>query len=470
MKRIERLSRDDEVNLAVEAADTPMHQAALGILDAAGLLDSMGHLRLDAIRDHVEARLDRVPELRRVLLETGPLQGRPLWVDDSDFRIDKHVLATTLPDPGGEKHALAFAARMMSELMDRSRPLWEVWFLEGYAPGEVGIFIKLHHAVADGRAMINLIGQVFDLEARHFEQPSAIWHAEPPPSTGALVADNLQGKLRSLGRLGMRTAHPARLWRSARKNLRGMGEALRAGRRAPRTSLNRPIGTARRLATLRFDLAEVKAVAHRHNVKLNDVFQCIVAGGLRGVLRARGEDVRDVGLHASIAVSMHPSDDSSTVGNHVGNIIVRLPLDREPPSALLAEVARSAARAKSAQRAVITPGLMVLLARSGLMRVYLRHQHIVNVLTTNLPGPPVALYFAGARLRDAMAIPPIAGNVTVSFAALSYAGRLNVTLVADGDAWPDLEVLRDAMAMTWKELESEAAFALEPSSRLALSA
>jgi diacylglycerol O-acyltransferase / wax synthase len=469
MSRIERLSRADESNLALETRDSPMHQAALGVLDAATLVDSTGRVRIGDIRAHVASRLERVPELRRVLYETGFLQGRPLWVDDPGFRIEEHVRIATLPAPGGEKASLSFAEQKMSELMDRSRPMWEIWLLEGYGPGQLGVFIKLHHALADGRAMINLIGQVFDIEPKAYATAAVTWKPIAAPSARALIADNFREKLESLIAAARRMAHPIRLWCQTIETMGGAVEALRVGRHAPHTSLNRPIGVSRKLDVLHLDLRQVSAVAHRQGVKLNDVFQCIVAAGLRGVLLGRGEDVHGVRLHVSMAVSMHPAGDSSTAGNNIGTVIVKLPVDQPAPCASLADIAAGSAKAKATQRAVVTPGVMSVLARSGLMRLYIRHQNVINVLTTNLPGPPVPLYLAGARLLDATAISPIAGNVTVSFAALSYCDGLNVTVVADADAWPDLDVLVDSMAAMWSELQeaSRPALDLTPLMRLA---
>ena len=454
MRDLGRLSLSDETNLAIEAPDTPMHQAALGVLDAAPLLDSSGRLRIDAIREHLAARLDRVPELRRVLWHPGLGRGRSLWVDDPGFRIENHVLVASLPAPGGRARALEFAAQKMSTLMDRSRPLWEVWFLEGYGEREVGLLIKLHHAVADGRAMINLIGQVFDIEPRALEHGTGTWQPAPPPRGGALLYDNLRARVRWVRHVAQRLAHPVALWRSTVSTARGMVEGMRAGRSAPRTSFNRPVGVERKLAVLEVELAGARETAHRYGVKLNDVFQCIVAGALRGVLLARGEKVDGVEIHASMAVSMYASGDESTVGNNIGSMIVRLPLDAGDPSRALERIARAAAHAKASQKAVVTSGLMAVLARSGLTRLYIRHQHMINILTTNLPGPPVPLYFGGARLVDAIAIPPIAGNVTASFAALSYAGRLNLSVIADARAWPDLDVLLAGMRSTWLEVSA----------------
>src|SRR5487761_578514 len=153
---LHRLTFADLTNLAVERPETPMHQGALGLLDGGVLLDKQGRLQIERIRSAMVLKIERVPELRRILFHTGPFQGRPLWVDDPDFRIENHVLAARLPSPGGEAEAMRFAEQQMCALLDRTRPLWELWFLEGYGQRKVGLFLKLHHALADGPAILNM--------------------------------------------------------------------------------------------------------------------------------------------------------------------------------------------------------------------------------------------------------------------------------------------------------------------------
>lgn len=447
-----RLSRDDVTNLALEAPDTLMHQAALGVLDAGQLLDHEGRLRIASIRERLAPKVQRAPELHQVLHETGFLQGRPLWIDDPDFRIENHVHAVTLPRPGGRDAALEFVATRLAEPMDRARPLWQLWFLEGYANDRVGVVLKTHHALCDGPAMLNLVVALFDLEPTADPVPAIRWTPVPVPSGRALLADNFEVAAADLGRGLRRLRHPVRLGRAAAASLRGGWETVRQGRGAPVTSLNRPIGVDRRFAVTALPLHEVKRIAHGSHVKVNDVFLDLVAGGLRAVLLARGEAVDGVTLHASIAVSMHPMGDASTLGNRVGTMVVPLPLTEASPGSRLAAIAAGTAVAKSRQRAPVTPAFMALLARSGVTRRYIRRQRIINVLSTNLAGPAFPLYVAGARLLEVFAAPPIAGNVTASFAALSYDDELNLSVVADAAAWPDLAVLMDGIGECWDAL------------------
>ena len=456
MASISRLTAADLANLATEAPDTPMHQAVLAVADGATLLDAAGRVRIDDVRAHFESRLERLPELRRRLRPTWFPLGTPTWEDDPQFAIENHVRVASLASPGGLQMALAFAEAEMGRLMDRTRPLWEVWFLERYGEGQVGLLIKLHHAIADGPAMVNMLAQLFDLEPATFERPAVAWTPARPATTRELVADNALRKLAGLRRAVRALAHPVARGRAFASTVRATFEGMRQGRGAPRTSLNRPIAPARRLGCVELDLAAVKAVAHAHDVKLNDVFLAGVAAACRDVLLSRGEKVDGLRLRASMAVSMHADGDATRTGNRTGTEIVPLPLDVADPVTRVGLVAAATAKAKWGQQPVISSRLMVLFAKTGLTRLYIRRQHLMNVLTTNLPGPPLPLYFAGARMTHAVAIPPIAGNVTVSFAALSYAGRLTLSVIADAASWPDLDVLVAGLRASWAELEATA--------------
>ena len=443
-------------NLALEAPDTLMHQAGFGVLEGGPLLDPDGRIRIELIRQRLGPKVEQTPELHQVLHPTGLLQGRPLWIDDPGFKIENHVDVATLAAPGGMPAALRFVEATLGELMDRSRPLWHLWFLEGYAPDRIAVVLKTHHALLDGPAMINLIAQLFDLEPNPDPPPAIQWTPVAPPSGRALIADNFRIASGDLGRGLRRLGHPVRVARAAGATVRGAWETVRQGRGAPVTSLNRPIGSERRFAVCSVPLREVERVAHGSNVKVNDVFLDLVAGGLRSVLVSRGEPVDNMTLHASIAVSMHPAGDGTTLGNKVGTVLVPLPLGDPDPIARLRPIAAGTAVAKSKQRAVVTPAFMSVLAKSGVTRRFIRRQRMLNVLSTNLRGPAFPLYVAGARVLEIYAAPPIAGNVTVSFAALSYEGDFNISVVADAPAWPDLDVLMDGIRACWLDLSRPA--------------
>jgi diacylglycerol O-acyltransferase / wax synthase len=453
---IERLSLPDLTNLAVEAPDTPMHVGAIGVLDGGPLLDADRRVDIELIRRHIEGRLGLVPELRRVLWKTAAFQGRPLWVDDPTFRIEDHVLLATLPTPGGDQLAIRFAEREMAILMDRARPLWQLWFFEGYSPGKVGVFLKLHHVLADGAAVLKIISLLFDLSpAPRGDPPPAPWLPAPPPSPGALYRDNAARKLAATAEALRNLAHPLRGARMAALSIRGVWSVITEGFGAPRTSFNRPVDSKRRVAVMRIGLAETKAVARSCGATVNDLVLDLIAGGLRAVLLSRGEPVQDVNIRASMAVALRPLDRAAPVGNHSGTMIVPLPVDERDPRARMGVIKAGTVQAKHRQRGEVSQVFMVLLALSGLTRFFIRRQHLVNILVTNLAGPTVPLYVAGAHLLDAFAITPVAGNVTASFAALSYDGNLDLTMCVDAGSWPDLDVLVRGMNETWYEVSTQ---------------
>ena len=454
MKPLARMSAADLTNLALEAPDTPMHQAVLAVMEAGPLRGPDGRIRIDRVREHVASRLDRVPQLRQVVYRPGLFRGRPLLVDDPRFRIEDHVLLETLPAPGGEAAALAFAEEQMAERFDRARPLWATWILDGYAADRVGLLIKLHHAIADGPAMVNILAQVFDIDALPGGRGPAAWTPSPPPSGGELLRDNVAQRLATLGRWVVAVMHLRRTVHWTFTTARALLEEWRQAGGAPRTSLNRPVGIGRRVRAMHVSLDDAKSISHRLGVKLNDVFLFVVARGLRAALSARGEDVLNMAPHVSIAVT-RPSVRSATVsGNHVGTVLVPVSIGLDDSRAELQSISAATAQAKTRQEASLSMELMVVLAETGIARAFTRGQHMLNVLTTNLPGPPVPLYMAGARAESPIAMAPIAGNVTLSFAALSYCDELCFSVVADATSWPDLATITEGMASGWRELQT----------------
>lgn len=426
---IERLTPDDLINLSAETPSAPARVGALCVLDGRALVGPDGRLRIAAIRAEVERRLRRTPRLRQVIRRAGPLAGRPFWADDPAFRIEQHVRPAALP--AGE--ALTdLAVRLVNQPMPRSYPLWRIWFVTGLPDGRVGLVIALHHVIADGITTVRLIGELTDGD----HGGPATGTALAPPSWARLVRDNWRRKASAV-----RAMHRPDLsqWRE-----------MSALRDAPRTSLNRPVGARRRLAVVTMDLAAAKAVAHRHGAKVNDVVLTLAAGGLRQLLLGRGEPVEGVRLNATVAVSLRDGG-AGDVGNRSGGIVVRLPLTADPLQRLR-EIAQDTGRAKGRQRSTTGNSLLVGLSRLGLLRYFSRHQHLVNLVESDVIGPPQRLYLLGAPILDVVPIGTLVGNLAVGVLALSYAGRLTIAVQADADRCPDLPVLLAAMDRETGEL------------------
>jgi len=275
---IARLTTLDLMFLRMEDPAWPGHVGGLAVVEGRPLLTASGQLRLPEIRERVNRRLARVPQLRRRLCFPGPLGGKPLWADDHRFDIEHHVHQAAVEPPGGELQLLDAAARLYGTLLDRTRPLWELWFLTGLSDGRVGVLLKLHHSVADGMAAVTIIGSLFDLEPDAPEPVPGRWAPGPVPGPWSLVADNFSGKIRTAGRAAATLAHPLRLAAGARVRLRVARRAL-VHSSAPRTSLNQVVRPGRRIRFLRLDLAEMKEAAHAHEAKVNDVVLDLWSGG-----------------------------------------------------------------------------------------------------------------------------------------------------------------------------------------------
>lgn len=439
---MDRLSPQDLSNLRVEARGLAMHVAALAVLEGAPLCDPHGELRLGVVRAEIERRLHLAPRLRQVLHRPPLGLGRPFWVDDPGFDIAEHIRTCSVPPPGDEQALLETCVRLNEARLDRSRPPWEAWFLTGLSGGEVGMLIRLHHVVADGIASVALLGTLFDAAA---EVPVPIvqpWNPRPLPDRWDVIVDTSTRSGAALVRLGSGLAHPSRGFRRLGAAALALKEVFDEGL-ASRSSLNVPAGKRRRLLLARADLERTRAVAHAHGAKINDVVLAAIAGGVRELLRSRGELAPGLDLRASVPVSFRSSGDRASQGNLTTVMIVPLQVGEADPVRRLGEIARETARRKR-QPHVLGPlpgALLVQRAFTSLMR----RQRMVNVFTSNVPGPPKPMFFAGARVLEVFQIGVIQGNVTLSVGVFSYAGQLNFDIVADSDALPDLAAFSEGL-------------------------
>jgi diacylglycerol O-acyltransferase / wax synthase len=433
---VERLSAQDLMMLWPEERGWSQDIGALAILDGSTLLDADGRLLLERVRDRIRERLYLVPRFRQLLYRPGLGLGWPLWVDAPSIDLTEHVRVLPLDAPAGEQQLLLACEELRHRRLDRSRPLWELWFLPGLPDRRVGLFMKVHHAIADGMAGVAALGAFVDLVADPPRTAAPPWTPAPMPTAGALLADNLRRHLRRFGRTLLRAAHPVDTVRQARRGWPAVREAFLDGR-APRTSLNRRIGSHRRLALVRSDLDLLKRIAHAHHAKVNDVLLAVLAGGLRALLLARGERVDGLVLRAFVPVSLHTEQPGRARGNLDGAMIVPLPVGEPDDQRRLELIAAETGTRKTRRR----PQGGTLFRNIPIQRAALRlahRQRVMNTYAANVPGPPVPLYFAGARLLEVFPIVPIMANVSIGLGALSYAGQFNITTVADRESCPDL--------------------------------
>jgi diacylglycerol O-acyltransferase / wax synthase len=449
--RYQRLSVQDAGFLDLEHVGLPQHVAILAVAEGGPLHDPDGCLRLDAVRGEIAGRLQLVPRLRQRVLFPRLGQGLPLWVDDPAFDPANHVRAVQVPAPGGQRELLGLCDQLCLRLLDRARPLWELWLVTGLAEGRVGLVLKLHHTLADGLAAVQIAGVLLD-GTPDVHRPVAPWQPRPTPSGWALVADNLAGCSAGLAATLARLRHPRKLAAQARV-LAGATQMAAGGRRhQPRSLLRRPVGGRRRLAVVRAQLAVVKAVAHAHGATVNDLLLAAVTGGLRALLVARGLPTDGLILYASVPVALRARADTAALGNQVGLMIVPLPVGEPDPVQRLVQVARATTERKRRPERLASLRPVGSLTILRALNRYSRHQRIVDVFVTNVPGPQRPLYLLGARLLEAFPVVQVAGNVPLSVAVLSYAGQLNIGIQSDPDGCPDLDVFADGLRKSLEEL------------------
>jgi len=451
---VERLGAQELASVIGDDAGWPWDMGAIGLLDGADLVDGEGRFRIEAVRRVIEPRVSLVPHARQLLYRPRPGLGWPLWVDAAAFDIADHVRAAPLPAPAGQAQLLAACEQLRRRPLDRSRPLWQVWFLPGLDGGRVGVFLRMHHAMADGVAGVAAFSALFDPTAGAPGPPAPPWTPSPVPSARELLGDNARRRARELGRALSGLADPGRMLRQARGTWPAWREA--AGQRVPRVSLNGGrIGLDRRLALVRGDLGQAAAIARAHGGTVNDVVLAAVAGGLRDLLLARGEAVSDLLLRASVPVSLHQEQSGPPHGNQVGWMAVPLPVGEPCPARRLELITADTAGRKKNARPEVTGGIFRFTLAQRAFNLVLPHQRYLNTFITNVPGPPAPLYLAGAPLIEVFPVLAIAGNMALGAAVMSYAGQLNLTAVADRDRCPDAGVFAGGVRRALDELAQQ---------------
>ena len=327
--------------------------------------------------------------------------------------------------------------------MPRSRPLWSATFVTGLAGGGTGLVVIMDHVLADGIAELAVLGMLVDQAAETAEARTYRFPA-PAPRARELAVDAWRGRLHRMARAGPGAPHQARGLRRIREGIAELGGA-RPPRRRPATSLNRPVGPQRRLDVVAVDLAAIRDLGHAHGGTVNDVVLAAVAGALRTLLAARGEQLGEVTITVPVAARR------AAAGGQLGNQIGIMPVTVPATGDFGTRVTRTAAitcerksRARGASATLFVPAFL-LLARTGLLRWFASHQRVVQTFVTNLRGPDHPLTFGGATVRAIIPIPTTTGNVTVTFAALSYAGTLRITILSDPARMPDAPALAAAL-------------------------
>lgn len=435
--RWERLTGSDMAMLWPDDLGWPQDIGVLAILEGASLTDPTSALVIGDLQEQIGARLRLLPRFRQCLHRPGFAQGLPYWADDPSFEITRHVRARDLPAPGDEAQLLATCEEIRRRRFDTSHPLWEFWFLTGLSEGRVGLFIKLHHALVDGAAGLAALGVFLDPTPDAEPATPMDWTPDPAPNRTELMSDNLRRLCQRLRGWLIALFHPRPLFRRIRQAATATRRILdEAG--APRTSLNAPIGERRRVALVRSDLDAVKETAHSAGGKVNDVLLNAIAGGVRDLLAGRDEPMD--GLLPRAIVPIAGGLDPESGNNTASGILVPLPIEELDAHHRLQAIATETARSKRSPLSYAEAGFLNSPMIQRLSARLAGRQRVSNLYVANLAGPPMHLYLNGARILELFPLVPLVGNTTIGVGALSYAGQFNLTVVADYDACPDVDV------------------------------
>jgi diacylglycerol O-acyltransferase / wax synthase len=433
---IDRLTTEDLLMLRGDEI-WPQDIGALAILDGHNLLDPAGRLRIEAARAAVESRLHLAPRFRQLIHRPRRGLGGPVWVDAPHFDLSEHVREFPLAAPAGEADLLLATESLRRQRLNSSRPLWEMWFMPGLPDGQIGLFVRMHHAVADGMAAMATVGAFLDGVPDAPVAPPKPWTPAPSPPTRGLLADNALRHLRAIAAAFGTLARPKDALRQAQAVLPAMRE-LFAEEPAPKTSLDRVVGPGRNLGLARSSLELVKQIAHAHDATVNDVLLAATAGGLDGLLRSRGERVEDLTVRVYVPVSLRRGQRGALEGNLITQMVVPLRLGTSDPGLRLRQIAAQTGKRKTRSRMSLGTLFRSRLASGLMLKAIIRQR--VNLESADLPGPERPLYFAGARLLEVFPLLNLIGNVALGVGAISYAGAFNIGVVADQAAYPDIGV------------------------------
>jgi diacylglycerol O-acyltransferase len=448
---VERVTGSDAAFLEMETPAMHLHVIGVLVLDRAG---SSGALTPDRLEALFRSRLHLIPPFRRRVVAVLGGLDHPRWIEDPDFDLARHLHHRTLGPDANEADLEAFVGEIAGIPLDRDRPLWETWLVDGFADGTVALVSKVHHAIMDGAAGGNLMASLFDLDA---ETPADVgeptpWEGEPLPHSARLVAEAGPGTLLRLARLpGVVARTMTSLVRSAGAMTGRGGSPLQF---APATPFNGPLTPARSVAFARAPLDDLKEIRRAFGTTVNDVVLAAATASFRRYLVDR--DVRPSrSLVAAVPVALPRLDDQSALGNRTTNMMVSLPVHLEDPVEALRSIRVDSLGAKSVQQA-LGPDLLedwTGLAPAALLTVCARlysdlglsrfHPALFNAIVSNVPGPPIPLYLAGVRVLATYPMGPLLGDAALNLTVLSQTGVLDVGVIACPDLVDDVRAIAD---------------------------
>ena len=440
--KVDRLSPLDSSFLHIEDSVSHMHIASVGIFEGP-------EPAFADIVAMIEGKLSRVPRYRCVVRHVPLELGRPVWVDDPHFNIEYHLRHTALPSPGGEAELRKLVGRVMSQPLDRAKPLWEMWVVDGLEDGHWAVLSKTHHAMVDGVSGTDLLSVVMDISPEPLPPIVVDWGPELAPSGMQLAIQASLDLVRSPYEQIRALRSALRLPKQALEQAQEVGKGLSAMaglvRRTPLSSLNGPLGPHRRYAWASTVVNDIRAIRRELGGTFNDVVLTVITNGFRELLLARGESVNRV-VRTLVPVSVRPRDDrgravgDGTLQNRVSAMFAELPVSIPDAADRLRSVSVQMEGLKESKQAVAGEALTsmsgfappMLLALGMRMSTRLPQRN-VNTVTTNVPGPQIPLYVCGRRMLKAFPYVPLAGQVRVGIAIFSYNGEVNFGVTGDYD-------------------------------------
>ncbi len=461
MANPDRLTGLDSSFLHLEHDAAHMHVAGCMVFEGAAPA-------YDELVATIVSRLHLVPRYRQRLAFVPLAQGRPVWVDDPHFKVAYHVRHTALPHPGGEEELKRLTGRVFSQALDRRRPLWELWLVEGLSEDRFALLSKTHHALVDGVSGVDIATVLFDTspDPMPVAPPDHEWVPRPLPSQAQLLADALleRATVPTEVARGFRATlrGPRQVAERAGEALVGVGAMAWAGvQPAPPSPFNVRIGPHRRFTWVQGYLNQFKAVKNSLGGTVNDVVLSVVTGALGSYMRLHGHSTDDLVLKALVPVSVRADVERGALGNKVAAMWAPLPVGIIDPVQRLLRIRRAMDGIKDSGQAV---GAQVLTGLSGFApptilaqaaRLQAR-QRLFNVVVTNIPGPQFPLYMLGRQLEALYPMVPLAQNTALGIAIMSYNGQLNFGLTADYDAMADVEMLAEELRSAIEELVAAA--------------
>jgi WS/DGAT/MGAT family acyltransferase len=454
---MDRLTSIDAGFLAQEREGSHMHIGAVLIFEGPAPTS-------EEFREHIGSRLHLVPRYRQKLVFPRLQMGRPLWIDDPGFNLDYHVRHTALPKPGSIENLRALTGRVFSQRLDRTKPLWEIWLIEGLEDDRLALINKTHHSLVDGVSGVDLTTVLFDLDREPAEVPAPeqAWEPGPEPSEAEVVAQGVKEAIKAPFGIAERAlraaANPSGTAESLKGTAEGAGEVLWGTvSRAPECPLNQPIGTHRRVLWIDAQLAELKQIKNALGGTVNDVFLAVVSGALARWLHSRGVRTEGLELRGAVPVSVRTEDEQGGLGNKITIMVSRLPTYCPDPAERLRIVSEQMRTLKESKQAMGAEAIARLedfapptvFARASRLHFSTR---LYNVLVTNVPGPQFPLFLLGRELDEFIPVAFLAPNQALAIAVFSYNGAVKIGLIGDFDAMPDLDELGGQIKAATAEL------------------